>query len=108
MGLPPKPTRLGALVPTFGRRKPGTLTYYAVAFFALRWWRSADRYRRSRFALWPVMAAGFWGLVLLPLVHAHPWRGALVLVLAAVIVQLASPWEELPPAVGKKMRLRVA
>jgi hypothetical protein len=86
----------------------GSLTYYAAAFFALRWWRLADRHRPQRFAVAPVLAAGFWGLVLLPLIRPHPWRGALVVVLAAVIVQLTSPWEEPPPPAARKVRLRIA
>jgi hypothetical protein len=86
----------------------GSLTYYAAAFFALRWWRLADRRRPQRFAVAPVLAAGFWGLVLLPLIRPHPWRGALVVVLAAVIVQLTSPWEEPPPPATRKVRLRIA
>ena len=86
----------------------GSLTYYAATFFALRWWRLTDRHRSQRFAVAPVLAAGFWGLVLLPLVRPHPWRGALVVVLASVIVQLVSPWEEPPTPATKKLRLRIA
>jgi hypothetical protein len=86
----------------------GVLTYFAIAFFALRWWRLADRRRPARFSFAPVLAAGFWALVLLPLVRPHPWRGALVLVLASVIVQLVSPWEEPPPPIEKRLRWRYA
>jgi hypothetical protein len=55
-----------------------------------------------------VLAAGFWGLVLLYLVRPQPWNGAVVLVMAAVIVQLVSPWEPPPPPQPKRLRLRYA
>ena len=45
------------------------ISYFALAFFALRWWRMADRRRPQRFSFAPVLAAGFWGLVLLLLVR---------------------------------------
>jgi serine/threonine protein kinase len=96
------------LLPTSLWSEVGALTYYAAAFFALRWWRLTDRRRAKRFALSPVLAAGFWGLILLPLDRAHPWRGVLVLVLASVIVQLVSPWQEPAAPAAKKVRLRIA
>ena len=98
----------GWLLPPVLWSEAGALTYFAAAFFALRWWRLADRRRSQRFAVAPVLAAGFWSLLLLTLVRPHPWRGALVLVLSSVIVQLVSPWEEPPPPVAKKVRLRIA
>jgi hypothetical protein len=36
------------------------------------------------------------------------WKGAVVLVMASAIVQLVSPWDQPPPATGRKMRLRYA
>jgi hypothetical protein len=84
------------------------LSYFALAFFALRWWRMADRRRSHRFSFAPILAAGFWGIVLLSLVQVQPWRGALVLVLASAIVQLVSPWEQPPPPQAKRLRLRYA
>ncbi len=108
VGAPDAESAAGWLLPAAAWSDAGALTYYAAGFFALRWWRLTDRRRSQRFALAPVLAAGFWGLVLLPLVRPHPWRGALVLVLAAVIVQLVSPWEEPPPPAAKKVRLRIA
>jgi hypothetical protein len=85
----------------------GHLSYFALAFFALRWWKLADRRRAHRFSFAPILAAGFWGLALL-LVWQDPWRGTLVLTTAAAIVQLVSPWEQPPPPVNRRMRLRYA
>ena len=79
----------------------GYLSYFGLAFFALRWWKMADRLRSHRFSLVPILAAGFWALALL-FVWPNPSspRGAVALVLAAVIVQWVSPWEPPPlPAV---------
>ncbi|HEV3118168.1 MAG TPA: hypothetical protein VGY58_14045, partial [Gemmataceae bacterium] len=85
----------------------GYLSYFALAFFALRWWKLAERRRPHRFSFAPVLAAGFWGLALL-LVWQDPWRGTLVLTNTAAIVQLVSPWEQPPPAVARRVRLRYA
>jgi len=86
---------------SFARRSP--------AFFALRWWKIADRLRAHRFSLVPILAAGFWAVVLLVLwPHAESPRGAVALVLTAVIVQWVSPWEAPPLPAVKRMRLRHA
>ena len=87
----------------------GYLSYFGLAFFALRWWKLADRLRPHRFSLVPILAAGFWALVLL-FVWPNPQspRGAVALVLAAVIVQWVSPWEAPPLPAVKRMRLRHA
>jgi hypothetical protein len=69
----------------------------------------ADRRRPQRFSFAPVLAAGFWGLLLLLLAHpALSWKGAVVLVLASAVVQLVSPWEPPPPPPARRMRLRYA
>src|SRR5205807_8635260 len=66
---PPKtaevPSSLTGLVPSKLLVEASYLSYYALAFFALRWWRLTDPRRPQRFSLVPVLAAGFWGLVLL-------------------------------------------
>jgi hypothetical protein len=86
----------------------GYLSYFGLAFFALRWWKMADRRRPQRFSFGPVLAAGFWALVLL----ICPWpqvpQGTPSLVLASVIIQLVSPWEAPQPTLVKRMRLRYA
>jgi hypothetical protein len=83
----------------------GYLSYFALAFFALRWWKMTDRRRSQRFSFGPLLAAAFWGFILL-LVWSEAWRGPVVLVMSAAIIQLVSPWEQPPPAVSRKMRLR--
>src|SRR5262249_31913513 len=42
----------------------GYLSYYALAFFALRWWRMTDRRRMARFSFAPLLGAAIWGLAL--------------------------------------------
>jgi hypothetical protein len=79
--------------------------YFAVTFFALRWWRMADPRRSSRFSFLPLLAAGFWGLLPL-LIWPQPWRGAVALVMTAAIVQLVSPWEQPVPPSCRRLRLR--
>jgi hypothetical protein len=88
-------------------RIAGYLSYFGLAFFALRWWKLADRHRSQRFSFAPILAAGFWAFVLL---IVWPWpqlpRGPLPLLLASGIIQLVSPWEQPPPPAAKRMRLR--
>lgn len=101
---PPWPTLLS---PETGSLAAGYLSYFALALFALRWWKMADRRRSHRFSLFPVAAAGFWAMVLLvvwpPL---EPAVGAGAVILAAVIVQLVSPWQQPALASNKRVRLR--
>jgi hypothetical protein len=88
-------------------RPAGQLSYFALAFFALRWWKLADRRRTHRFSFAPILAAAFWGFILLP-VFPFPWHGWWVLTTAAAIVQLVSPWDQPPPPIARRMRLRYA
>lgn len=87
----------------------GYLAYFGLVLAVLRWWRVTDRRRSSRFSFFPVLAAGFWGLVLLVV---WPWPepplGVGAVVMAAAIVQLVSPWEQPPPPTAKRVRLRYA
>jgi hypothetical protein len=88
----------------------GYLTYFGLALGALRWWRMTDRRRKSWFSLFPVLAAGFWSLVLS---FVWPWEqqpmfGAMALVTASAIVQWVSPWEPPPPPPPRRLRLRYA
>jgi hypothetical protein len=97
-------------------RAASALTYFGLAFFALRWWKMADRRRSHWFSLAPVLGAAFWAFLLLfvfesfRLVPIWPqvWRGLTALILASVIVQLVSPWEEPPPRAVRRVRLRYA
>ncbi|HEY3227674.1 MAG TPA: hypothetical protein VGJ87_00555, partial [Roseiflexaceae bacterium] len=89
----------------------GYVSYFGLAFCAVRWWKMAERRRSSRFSFFPVLAAGFWAMVLLfvwPAQEAPMGVGAGALVMAAAIVQLVSPWEQPPPPASKRMRLRCA
>jgi hypothetical protein len=85
----------------------GYLSYFALAFFALRWWKLADRRRSHRFSLAPILASGFWGAVLTALVWPQ-WHAVIVLMAAAAIVQLVSPWEQPTPVAARRCRLRYA
>jgi hypothetical protein len=89
------------------------LSYFGLAFFALRWWKMADRRRPQRFGFFPVLAAGFWSfglLLLFKVLGAWPTSalpyGVVPLVMASVIVQLVSPWDQPPPTRFKRVRLR--
>jgi hypothetical protein len=80
--------------------------YFAVTFFALRWWRLADPRRSTRFSFLPLLAAGFWSLLPL-MIWPQPWPwGAGALVMTAAIVQLVSPWEQPVPPASRRLRLR--
>jgi hypothetical protein len=98
-----------ALVPAQGVTEAAYFSYYGLAFFAMRWWRMTARRRGSRFSFAPILGAGFWGFILMLLIRplsAPP--GPLVLVMAAAIVQLVSPWEQPPTPASKRLRLRYA
>jgi serine/threonine protein kinase len=86
----------------------GYLTYFGLALGAVRWWRMTERRRKHWFSLFPVLAAGFWSVVLLPFWPAPPMYGAAALVMASAIVQWVSPWEPPPPPPPKRLRLRYA
>jgi hypothetical protein len=99
-----------SFLPPAGANEAAYFSYFALAFFALRWWRMAGRRRTHRFSFAPILAAVFWGVVLLPLVRidqSHT-QGVLVLALTAAVVQLVSPWQEPPPPAAKRLRLRYA
>jgi len=87
------------------------VAYFGLALGALRWWRIADRKRRHWFSLFPLMAAGFWAMVLS---FVWPWNeqpsffGAAALVMTSAIVQWVSPWDQPPPPAPKRLRLKYA
>jgi eukaryotic-like serine/threonine-protein kinase len=91
-----------------GLNEAAYLSYFALAFFAVRWWRMADRRRTRRFSLFPVLVSGFWSALLLLLVGTQYWHGAVVLMMTSAIVQLSSPWEQPPAPAPKRVRLRYA
>jgi hypothetical protein len=103
-------SRSGPSSPTSINVVAGYLSYFALALCVLRWWKMADRNRAHRFSCFPVIAAGFWALVLYPFIWptGEAPYGAIALVTAAVIVQWVSPWEQPPPRAARRLRLRYA
>ncbi len=97
-----------AFVPSQGVTEAAYFSYYALAFFAMRWWRMTGRRRSYRFSFAPILGAGFWGFVLMLLTRPLFGPGPLVLVMTAAIVQLVSPWEQPPAPASKRLRLRYA
>jgi hypothetical protein len=113
-GTPPGPVNLVKdsvpLAPLFGH-----MSYFALAFFLLRWWKLTERNRRRRFSFFPVLVTGCVGLVLFFLWPGHEthgevflMQGPVVLTLLAAIVQIVSPWDEPAPKPARKLRLRYA
>ena len=74
-------------------------SYYALAFFALRWWRMTSRRRSQRFSFAPILGAGFWAAVLLLLVRPAHQSGP---VTAAVVLL------NLPPSRAEFQEYRAA
>lgn len=107
---PDPSSSLSALVPARGMTEASYFSFYGLAFFAMRWWRATARRRGHRFSFAPILGAGFWGLVLMLLIHppSSTCSGLLVLVMTAAIVQLVSPWEQPPAPSAKRLRLRYA
>ncbi len=99
---------LADVMPGPGLKEAGYFSYYALAFFALRWWRMAGRRRTHRFSFAPILAAAFWGVLVFVLIRPPHKPGVLILCLAAAVVQLVSPWQEPPPPAAKRVRLRYA
>jgi hypothetical protein len=101
-------------------RPASYLAFFALAFFATRWWRLTDRNRPRRVRLGPVFGAVFWGFVLTALLPAlrmqsnhgaatwqSPGAGFVALVSAAIIIQWVSPWAPRSPVPCRRLRLRL-
>lgn len=76
------------------------LFYFGLAVGACRWWIPADRRRKERVRIWPIVAAAFWGgvfLFLWPFDSTPMIVGLAPLVIGAVALQAASPWTPAPP-----------
>jgi hypothetical protein len=88
------------------------VSFYALAFFVLRWWRMTSRRRSVRFSFAPLLGAGFWAAVLWLLLRPAHLPGSylviVVLILTAAIVQLVSPWEQPSPPPARRVRTRQA
>jgi len=99
---------LGGLVDSVSLTEAAAyLSYFALVFLALRWWKMTDRHRPQRFSFAPILATGFWALVLLS-IWQYLKQEAVALVLASAIVQLASPWQQPQPPAARRLRLRYA
>lgn len=83
----------------------GYLSYFAIVFVALRWWKMTERQRPQRFSFYPVLATAFWAVILLLLWKNHH-QSAVALVMASAIVQVVSPWEQQAPKPARRIRLR--
>ena len=105
-GGPGVMTREAALQPSL-TEAASYVSYFAVVFVAVRWWKMTDRRRGQRFSMQPILAAGFWALLLLLLWNGLG-HGAVALVMASAIVQMVSPWEPPPPAATRRLRMRYA
>jgi hypothetical protein len=99
---------LSEVMPGPGFKEAAYFSFYALSFFALRWWRMAGRRRTHRFSFAPILAAAFWGVLVFVLIRPPHKPGVLILCLTAAVVQLVSPWQEPPPPAAKRMRLRYA
>jgi hypothetical protein len=95
----------------------GYVSYFGLLFGLMRWWRLTDRRRKAWFSVFPVLAAGFWGLLLMfvwpGFAHLPPFGnggpppyGLVAAVTAAAVVQWVSPWQAPAPALPKRLRLR--
>lgn len=87
----------------------GFISYFGLTFGLLRWWKTTNRRRSSWFSFFPVIATGFWALVLL-ILYPNPEKpyGAAALVMSSMILQWVSPWQAPPPALPKRVRMRRA
>jgi hypothetical protein len=89
----------------------GHVAYFTLMFLVLRWWKCVEPGRAMRFAVPAVLATALWAFVLLFLLPTAEERqiGFWSMLLASVVVQLASPWRSSPEETPqRRMRLRYA
>lgn len=100
--------RVGLPYPDWFSMAAGYMSYFALAFLTVRWWKMAERTRTHRIGLFPVLSVAFWALVLIFLWPwpEQPW-GPIALITSSFIVQCVSPWEP-PPPPARRVRLRHA
>jgi hypothetical protein len=92
------------------------MTYFGIALCAVRWWKLAERNRQRRFSFYPVLlvALASWllyGIIWASVADTMGYEGLqapIALTLAAVIVQVVSPWEAPAPKPVRRLRLRYA
>jgi hypothetical protein len=100
------PPILGSFLPAAALTEAGYISYFALSFFAFRWWRLADRKRSHRIGVAPLVVVAIWAVPLMLVLCPHSWRSVCVLVLAALIIQLVSPWQQPTAPKAKRLRLR--
>ncbi len=85
----------------------GLVSYFGLALGLLRWWKITDRRRSHWFSFFPVLATGFWALLLMVVWpwHTHQY-GVAALILSSMIVQWVSPWQPPPPPTPRRLKLR--
>ena len=83
-----------------------TIGYFGLMFVLLRWWRIVEPGREATFSLWPLIAVGFWGFVLLFLLPTPESRetGIASLLMIAAAAQLAAPRRAPDPEPSKRLR----
>lgn len=90
------------------------MCYFALVLGLMKWWRLADRRRKSWFSLWPVLVAGFLSAILLAAfdIESHSslsgYAAAAALTTAAALVQVVSPHDPRPLAFPKRLRYKAA
>ncbi|VTS05159.1 serine/threonine protein kinase [Tuwongella immobilis] len=85
------------------------LVFFMVGLGVLRWWLAIDPRRPERFSLFPLLAAGFWSVVL-----SFEWPKAsapayllMTLPAAALVIQFAVPWQKATvKTVSRRLRLQ--
>ena len=79
----------------------GSLVYFGGLFLIGGWAKLADRDRKARFRLWPVLVACLCGLLLWPFLPTPEPYGVAVAALIAIVTQLVSPWNEAAAAYAR-------
>jgi hypothetical protein len=105
-GTSPRETSRDLVVGTWARLGPdvlavgaGYMFYFGLAAAVSPWWKWTKRERKERFRVWAVMQAGIGAAVPLFLWPAGTAYALAIAppIIAAIAVQLASPWSPPPP-----------
>lgn len=96
--------------------------FFGVGLFALRWWELTPRYRTSRFNFWSTVITGIVGYLIVGIMMLGNEKAVtenlnaskeipsvvIILTLANIVIQLASPWSAPLPRASRKLRWRTA
>jgi len=83
-----------------------SLAYFGGLFLLGGWWKLAGRDRKARFRIWPILASGLIGAVLLPFSPTAMPYGVGIAALVAAVTQVISPWSEPAAAYARVNRDR--